>query len=74
MAAPGNVPGREDLNMKTVELMKHIPNFQYVRICEQMKIVGMGYPRTPQIEKFSDTTVGTFYIKNNVLEINVYER
>lgn len=58
--------------MKVKEIMKHIPAFQHVNICEQMKVIGEGRPREPGLEKFGDKTVGLFYIEDNTLKINVY--
>lgn len=60
--------------MKLNELIKHIPTRQYIRICERMEIVGMGYSTTESVKVHGNKTVGTFYIKNGVLEINVYQR
>ena len=58
--------------MKVKEIMKHVPKFQHVNICEQMKAVELGTPGAPQLERFMDKTVGLIYSENGILIINVY--
>lgn len=60
--------------MKLKQLLNHIPDYQNIRICELMQPIYAGYP-TPlrQRDDLIVKTVGLVCVKDNALEINVYE-
>ena len=60
--------------MKLHELLKHIPQRQYLRLSDHLSIIAMGYTDSEDIQKHADKTVGLIGISNGTLTVSVYSR